>query len=161
MLQKPPLERVVGNDNNTTPKTAHETCKNIATKTENTSEVSKDGASAESSDAPEKAQFTCDSEQIKKNQDTEHVTENLLTNNAKQLNGSSSEHSGATNSSETDIKENIRLVELINTIFLLTVFWGIGCVGNWTILAAVFGPEGCESRVTTVETGCCGSRTLV
>ena len=117
MLQKPPLERVVGNDNNTTPKTAHETCKNIATKTENTSEVSKDGASAESSDAPEKAQFTCDSEQIKKNQDTEHVTENLLTNNAKQLNGSSSEHSGATNSSETDIKENIRLVELINTIF--------------------------------------------
>ena len=117
MLQKPPLERVVGNDNNTTPKTAHETCKNIATKTENTSEVSKDGASAESSDAPEKAQFTCDSEQIKKNQDTEHVTENLLTNNAKQLNGSSSEHSGATNSSETDIKENIRLVELIHTIF--------------------------------------------
>ena len=119
MLQKPPLERVVGNDNNTTPKTAHETCKNIATKTENTSEVSKDGASAESSDAPEKAQFTCDSEQIKKNQDTEHVTENLLTNNAKQLNGSSSEHSGATNSSETDIKENIRLVELIHTIFCI------------------------------------------
>ena len=120
MLQKPPLERVVGNDNNTTPKTAHETCKNIATKTENTSEVSKDGASAESSDATEKAQFTCDSEQIKKNQDTEHVTENLLTNNAKQLNGSSSEHSGATNRSETDIKENIRLVELINTIFCIT-----------------------------------------
>ena len=129
MLQKPPLERVVGNDNNTTPKTAHETCKNIATKTENTSEVSKDGASAESSDAPEKAQFTCDSEQIKKNQDTEHVTENLLTNNAKQLNGSSSEHSGATNSSETDIKENIRLVELINTIFLLIVF----CTLIWLI----------------------------
>ena len=79
MLQKPPLERVVGNDNNTTPKTAHEKCKNIATKTENTFKVSKEGVSAESSSscsAPEKSQFTCESDQIKKNQDTE-VTKHL------------------------------------------------------------------------------------
>jgi t-SNARE complex subunit (syntaxin) len=47
------------------PTTAHEKCKNIATKTENTSKVSKEGVSAESS-APEKSPFTCDdSDQIK------------------------------------------------------------------------------------------------
>ena len=70
MLQKPPLERVIANDNNTTTKTAHEKCKNIATKTENISKVSKEGVSAES-DAPEKSQFTCDSNLIKKNQNIE------------------------------------------------------------------------------------------
>ena len=70
MLQKPPLERVIGNDNNTTPKTAHEKSKNIATKTENISKLPKEGVSAESG-APEKSQFTCDSKLIKKNQDTE------------------------------------------------------------------------------------------
>ena len=90
MLQKPPLERVVGNDNNTaTPKTAHEKCKNIATKTENTFKVSKEGVSAESSSscsAPEKSPFTCESDQIKKNQDTE-VTKHLRPNeHTKKLN---------------------------------------------------------------------------
>jgi hypothetical protein len=85
MLQKPPLERVVGNDNNTTPKTAHEKCKNIATKTENTSKVSKEGVSAESS-APEKSQFTCDdSDQIKKNQDTTEVTKHSPPEHTKKL----------------------------------------------------------------------------
>ena len=112
MLQKPPLERVVGNDNNTTtPKTAHEKCKNIATKTENTFKVSKEGVSAESSSscsAPEKSQFTCESDQIKKNQDTTEVTKQSPPAHIKNL---SSEKPGlACVSSST--KEKERLVKI-------------------------------------------------
>ena len=106
MLQKPPLERVVGNDNNTTtPKTAHEKCKNIATKTENTSKVSKEGVSAESS-APEKSQFTCD--QIKKNQDTE-VKKHLIPEHTKNL---ASEKPGLACISSCS-KEKERLVKIV------------------------------------------------
>ena len=44
---------------------------------------------------------------------------------------------------------------------ILTVFCGIGWVGSWTIRAAVAEPDGCVSRLTTADTGCCGSLTLV
>ena len=121
MLQKPPLERVVGNDNNTTPKTAHEKCKNIATKTENTSKVSKEGVSAESS-APEKSQFTCDdSDQIKKNQDTtEEVTKHSPPETfTKKLNSGKPGLACISSSS----KEKERLVKIIfKWVFPLYVF---------------------------------------
>ena len=117
MLQKPPLERVVGNDNNTaTPKTAHEKFKNIATKTENTTKVSKEGVSAESSSAaaPEKSQVTCDSNQIKKPQDTTEVTKHLELNHTKNL-SSGGEKPGLTFSSNSS--ENERLVKIYEKWF--------------------------------------------
>ena len=118
MLQKPLLERVVGNDNNTaTPKTAHEKCKNIATKTENTFKVSKEGVSAESSSslsAPEKSQFTCESDQIKKNQDTE-VTKHLRPDeHTKKLN---SEKQGLACGSSSGQESVERFVKIVVKIF--------------------------------------------
>ena len=68
MLQKPPLKSIV-NDTNSTPKPAHEKCKNIATKTENTT---KQGVSADSG-APEKLQNTYDFSVTKKNQETQNT----------------------------------------------------------------------------------------
>ena len=68
MLQKPPLKSIV-NDTNSTPKPAHEKCKNIATKTENTT---KQGVSADSS-APGKLQNTSDFSVTKKNQEPQNT----------------------------------------------------------------------------------------
>ena len=114
MLQKPPLERVVGNDNNTaTPKTAHEKCKNIATKTENTFKVSKEGVSAESSSslsAPEKSQFTCESDQIKKNQDTE-VTKHLRPDeHTKKLNSEKQGLACGSSSGQESVERFVKIV---------------------------------------------------
>ena len=98
MLQKPPLERAIGNENSTTLKPAYDLCENIATTAENISKGVEEGVSSDSGGAPEKSQFMCDSELIKKSQDTE-ITKQLHPDITRKEN---SENSGVARDKEKD-----------------------------------------------------------